>query len=456
MTRDSEEEPQRTVAELLAQHGAKPDATRRRRRRAAEDDGAPEPDISQTGPQAIIDRVSGHTPPPANRPPGGRRAKQAQADAPPPPERHQQPPQQSQGLPLPPRPGRPPQNELPPRPPRGRREQPPQPPEAAPGASGYFPTANPGADGPGGLAGLDGPARTQPEQGTGYFPPPGQQPSGSFAAPARPARPPRRPGARRQPPPEPSTEQFPAVGGPEGAEAGPGPENELPAGLGPGGPAGLARWRKKRQKVQTEDTEVGIEPIDPSAVAPPGIPPRGGQTAYQAPVRSAFEEPAGDFAGASFADSGFGGPQPGYDRTDYGAENYDAEDYGAADYNADRYDDEQAEGHREDGYKDDDDQAEGYAEDDYADEESPGKQWAMMGAQLVVGVLGGAAVWLGFNWLWGKLPAAALIVAVIVIAGLVWIVRKIRRAEDLQTTVLTLLVGLVVTVSPAALLLVAR
>jgi hypothetical protein len=43
-----------------------------------------------------------------------------------------------------------------------------------------------------------------------------------------------------------------------------------------------------------------------------------------------------------------------------------------------------------------------------------------------------------------------------VVVGLVWIVRKIRRAEDLQTTVLAVLVGLVVTVSPAALLLVSR
>ncbi len=43
-----------------------------------------------------------------------------------------------------------------------------------------------------------------------------------------------------------------------------------------------------------------------------------------------------------------------------------------------------------------------------------------------------------------------------VTVGLVWVVRKVRRAEDTQTTVLALLVGLVVTVSPAALLLVSR
>lgn len=87
---------------------------------------------------------------------------------------------------------------------------------------------------------------------------------------------------------------------------------------------------------------------------------------------------------------------------------------------------------------------------------SPVKEWLSMAGQLAIGVIGGAALWLGFNWLWGQLPAAALIVALVVIVGLVWVVRKIRRADDLQTTILTVLVGLVVTVSPAAMLLLAR
>jgi len=45
-------------------------------------------------------------------------------------------------------------------------------------------------------------------------------------------------------------------------------------------------------------------------------------------------------------------------------------------------------------------------------------------------------------------------VALAVTVGLVLLVRKIRRADDLQTTVLAVLVGLIVTVSPAAMLLV--
>jgi hypothetical protein len=95
-------------------------------------------------------------------------------------------------------------------------------------------------------------------------------------------------------------------------------------------------------------------------------------------------------------------------------------------------------------------------EDDEDRERSPVREWLVMLGQLALGVIGGAGVWLGFNWLWGFLPAAALGAAVVVIVVLVLIVRKIRRAEDLQTTVLAVLVGLVVTVSPAALLLLNR
>ncbi|MPY98596.1 MAG: hypothetical protein GEU97_11485 [Actinophytocola sp.] len=82
-----------------------------------------------------------------------------------------------------------------------------------------------------------------------------------------------------------------------------------------------------------------------------------------------------------------------------------------------------------------------------------GKEWLAVAAQLTLGVVGGAGVWLLFNWLWMQIPALALAAALAVVVGLVWIVRKIRKAEDMQTTVLAVLVGVVVTVSPAALLL---
>jgi hypothetical protein len=95
-------------------------------------------------------------------------------------------------------------------------------------------------------------------------------------------------------------------------------------------------------------------------------------------------------------------------------------------------------------------------DDEGDDGPSPGRDWLVMAGQVAVSVVGGAAVWLGFNWLWGKLPQAALVAALAVIVGLVWIVRKIRRADDLQTTGLAVLVGLFVTVSPAALLLLSK
>src|SRR5690606_8001219 len=96
------------------------------------------------------------------------------------------------------------------------------------------------------------------------------------------------------------------------------------------------------------------------------------------------------------------------------------------------------------------------ADEDEESEDSPAKQWLIVGVELALGVVGGAAVWLLFNWLWNQLPVVALATALVVTAGLVWIVRKIRKAEDMQTTLLAVLVGLVVTVSPAMLLLLSR
>jgi hypothetical protein len=190
-------------------------------------------------------------------------------------------------------------------------------------------------------------------------------------------------------------------------------------------PAGLAGWRKQRTKVAMDDTEIGVMP-------PIGELPE-------------IVEPTGRFAPAlPYAP---GRVTPPVASPDNGRLDLDDE-YDYDDDPVDEYDDDL-----------DDDVVEDDLEDEDAEsrvEESPAKQWLMLGAQLALGVVGGAAVWLGFNWLWVNLPAAALIAALLVVAGLVWIVRKIRRAEDLQTTVLAVLVGLVVTVSPAALLLVSR
>lgn len=91
-----------------------------------------------------------------------------------------------------------------------------------------------------------------------------------------------------------------------------------------------------------------------------------------------------------------------------------------------------------------------------AESGSPWWEWAAMVSQIGIGVVGGAALWLVCEWFWQRIPMMALVMALGVITGLVWIVRRVRRAEDLQTTVIAVLVGLFVTVSPAALLLVGR
>lgn len=84
----------------------------------------------------------------------------------------------------------------------------------------------------------------------------------------------------------------------------------------------------------------------------------------------------------------------------------------------------------------------------------PMPEWAVIAAQICGGIVVGALLWLVCEWLWQRIPVAALVVALAVTTGLVWVVRRVREVEDLQTTVIAVLVGLFVTMSPAALLLV--
>ena len=81
------------------------------------------------------------------------------------------------------------------------------------------------------------------------------------------------------------------------------------------------------------------------------------------------------------------------------------------------------------------------------------KAWGVLIAQGIGGAVGGALLWVGFRWLWLHLPVVALAAAVLATAGLVLIVRTIRSSDDVQTTMLAVLVGLIVTISPAVLLL---
>ena len=134
----------------------------------------------------------------------------------------------------------------------------------------------------------------------------------------------------------------------------------------------------------------------------------------------------------------------GYDGDGFHRDGFHRDGFDRNDYEGDEYD--------EDEYEYD-----GIAGEPDADgAQSPAREWLAMVMQLAVGAVGGAGLWLAFQWLWRFIPLAAFIAALLVIIMLVWVVRRIRRADDLQTTVVTVLVGLFVTVSPAALLLLDR
>ncbi|MFD2798045.1 hypothetical protein ACFS2C_01390 [Prauserella oleivorans] len=439
MTRDSDGgRPQKTVAELLAEHGGQVGgAPRRRRRRAADDDDAPggrQPSISDTAPQAIIDRVRAEGPPP----PGvGRR--NGAAPAPPRGDRPDEgsalpsrgtPQQGSGGFPVPP----PDEGDRPPLPPRARNGaaptgMPPADPQGRMSSTRRVPPATPPAEPPrpeGSLAArLEGAEQSEaPEQ---QPPAPGQPPqtSGAFPMPPRRRRPPR---GAPPPPPEPNTEQFPAVVDEQAEQP-----TTLNKAVDPDEPpAGLANWRRRRREtLPEEDTEVGITPVAPPAETSSDA-DEGPATGFFVPDFDDDDDDASPYGGGVLDDDPLAESGRDADYPDYADDDYDERAGTGEDY--DRRDDA----------------------DEDVDDTSPAKQWLALAGQLALGVVGGAAVWLGFNWLWGVLPAAALVAALLVTVALVWIVRKVRRADDLQTTVLALLVGLVVTVSPAALLLVTK
>lgn len=88
--------------------------------------------------------------------------------------------------------------------------------------------------------------------------------------------------------------------------------------------------------------------------------------------------------------------------------------------------------------------------------QSTGQAWAAVVAQWIAGAIGGAALWVGFRFLWRDLPVVALAAAVLVTVGLVLVVRALMRNDDRRTTLFAVLVGLLLTVSPAILVLLGR
>ena len=85
-----------------------------------------------------------------------------------------------------------------------------------------------------------------------------------------------------------------------------------------------------------------------------------------------------------------------------------------------------------------------------------GAAWAAVVAQWIAGAIGGAGLWVGFRFLWQDLPVVAIAAAVLVTAALVVVVRALLRNNDLRTTIFAVLVGLLLTVSPAVLVFIDR
>jgi hypothetical protein len=88
-------------------------------------------------------------------------------------------------------------------------------------------------------------------------------------------------------------------------------------------------------------------------------------------------------------------------------------------------------------------------------EHSPTVQWLALIGQVVAGLAVGVALFWGFTELWRWNVYFALVLAVAVIFGMVTLVHVVRRSQDLVSTLLALGVGLLVTIGPLVLLLVA-
>ena len=86
----------------------------------------------------------------------------------------------------------------------------------------------------------------------------------------------------------------------------------------------------------------------------------------------------------------------------------------------------------------------------------PAQAWAGVVAQWLAGAVAGAVLWVLFRYLWRGLPVVALAAAVLVTAGLVLLVRQLLHHADRRTTGFAVLVGLLLTASPAVLVLLGR
>ncbi|WP_367134572.1 hypothetical protein [Saccharothrix sp. HUAS TT1] len=419
MSRESEsEQTQRTVAELLAQYGAgSGEVSPRRRRRRAEE-------TSDTAPQAIIDRVNSDS--------GRLRAIQ---DEPEPP-----------AAPLPP---------APPLPQRGRPVEAErtayQPPVAPP-----LPPSPPPARPEPPASRLEPPASRLEPPASRLEPPASrlEPPASRLEPPASRLEPPKKveTGRRRAPEVDPAEETRvvpPIVADYQGEPARSAPpkppeparSNLVRPAPPPGAPPVPPPVREPVTEVMPRITDklkpnVPLESLPTESVLI--VPPAPRRLPDPLPDQTAEDWFGDDDEPEEAAEQESTQFHPYVDLDEEDEDDYPGRDFKRRDL--------------------DDDEPAGLADVEDDDEEpvdrSAGKEWLVMIGQLAVGVVGGAALWLGFNFLWRTAAPAALVVALAVTVGLVMMVRKIRRADDLQTTVLAVLVGLIVTVSPAAMLLV--
>lgn len=458
MSRDSgsEQPGQRTVAELLAQHGGSGSSERggtRRRRRRAEDP-------TETAPHAIIDRVMSDS--------GQMRAVGAD------------------GKPLPPSTHRPQQpSDSPQQPKEPQASAPavpdaPAPPAAPPPAPSAPPTSFAPPQGP---APTHGPAPTNAAPSPPVPPAPPADGAGE-PAPAEP--PPARKNANFW------AEKFAAA---RGSKRGRAPEAQAPAKNDVESTVQQPALPRRPQPFPNSR-----EMPAPSAMPPEGQPqearPPEGQTEQFPPVTGAAQAlPPRQDAGPApvdeastamlpYADQEVGDGASPVDSTQYGADSYGSGGYAAdpyADpYDFDSYDGEEqrepeelaAQDSRSERDRSGQDSSHSYdheapaglprseyeADESEFDEseESSAREWAVFIAQGVAALVAGGAVWFGFRWLWSEISLAALVAAVAVTGVLVLVSRRFVRNDDVQTMLLAVLVGLVCTVSPAALLLIGQ
>ncbi|WP_243790255.1 hypothetical protein [Saccharopolyspora gloriosae] len=434
MSRDSgsEHPSQRTVAELLAEYGGGSQKNAHRRRRRAEDP-------SETAPQAIIERVlSDSGTMRAIKPDEDAATGQAEGAAPPAPERPQAPhggtgPQApvppNAGPPAPPAapqapqyggpPSGPPSGPQPAGPPPGPPRPGPQP-NAAPPAAGPPPApagpVPPNAPGPhAGPAPAAEPAPPEddvadPDQGSGFW-------ARRFAAAGAPPR--------ATAPAEPDTGH---------ADAEMTVQQPALPGHAPAGPPPVEGVTEQLPRVEAEAKSAGAEGT--AMMAYPGTPeaPQRSDDPYDFDDYEDYDRTGNSYSGEAAYDYADGGEDTRYHR-----DGYDADD------EFDDYDEALPAGLDADDYRADD--------ADEVPERTTGKEWLVLALQGGAGLVCGGVMWFAFRWLWTAIPIAALVAALAITGALVFVARKFLRTDDLQTILLAVLVGLICTVSPAALLI---